>query len=186
MIEEIQRIMHQHENKVAVHKPFPSLFDKDAPERFAELEAEENKRPPLVISGAPVSELRLPYKWGKFQGWSSLAVGLFAASFTIYSIVSNGLVDERLTDVAIVSPLLVLSGYAFALRKKFSVAMTYVWMGFIGILFFVTVAVALWNDNLAASEKSGIVGTACGQFITGLLFWVVCNKYYRKRRLEFT
>ena len=126
----------------------------------------------------------LSYNWGKFQGWGSLALGFFAAFFMIYSIASNNTVDERLRDLAIVSPLLVVSGYAFAFRKKFAVGMTYIWMGFIGVLFFITAAIVLWNDNLTASQKSETVGAALGQFIMGLLFWALCNRYYQKRCRE--
>ena len=40
-----------------------------------------------------------------------------------------------MSSLAILSPLLIFSGYSFRWRKRFSVALTYVWIALIAAIF---------------------------------------------------
>jgi hypothetical protein len=112
-------------------------------------------------------------------------VGAFAALFAIVSLVSGTPMDERSTGYAIGSPLLIVSGYAFVRRKKFAVAMPYVWMIFYGVIFLLTLVGALTNKVFTPEQKADWIGTGIGGSIVPLLFWVFCSEYYRKRLQEF-
>jgi uncharacterized membrane protein (DUF485 family) len=124
----------------------------------------------------------LPYNWGKFQGWVSLVVGLFAA---LFSPIAVALKDERALGYAIASPLLIASGYAFARRKKYAVAMTYAWMIGYVIIFLYCLVEALTNKVLSPEQQGEEIGRGVGAMVVGIVFWSLCGVYYRKRQSEF-
>lgn len=64
-IEEIQRIMREGRAKEAVKEPYPSLYDPDAAERCAALEAEEKNRSPLMLERQAQPEGNQESKWDK-------------------------------------------------------------------------------------------------------------------------
>ena len=144
--------------------------------------------PPLDVNDPVASttpKQTRPYNWGKFQGWVSLGVGVFAAVFAIVSLTSGSPMDERATEYAIASPLLIISGYAFVRRKKFAVAMTYVWMIFYVAIFLFMLLGALTNKSFTPEQKEDGIGTGIGLLVPALLFWGLCTAYYRKRFPEF-
>lgn len=117
------------------------------------------------------AELRsgtLPYRWGKFQGWVCLVVGIFAAAFSPIAIASK---DERALEYAIVSPLLIASGYAFVRRRKYSVLMTYLWMGLYAIIFLAYLLDGVTNKSFTPAQQGEEIGKGVGTLIVGLAFW---------------
>ena len=90
-----------------------------------------------------------------------------------------------MASLAVVSPLLIFSGYAFLRRKKISIALTYVWIVLIVAVFFVGSVRALINAHLAAEEKWEQLAVSFVSAIPGLAVWIPSNAYYRKRRNEF-
>jgi hypothetical protein len=157
-------------------------IDDLLPEARAALEAELRTRPG-PSEDAPSQ--RLPYRWGMFQGWVSLVVGLFAAVFLIPAFVSGASLDESSKGYAIMSPLLVASGYAFVRRKKYAVVMTYLWIGFNALVFLVSLLDGLTNKSLTPEQQGNEIGRGLGQAVTGIVFWGLCAIYYHKRRSEF-
>jgi zinc-ribbon domain len=154
------------------------------PEARTALEAELRTRPePCPSEG--VSNQRLPYLWGFFQGWVSLVVGLFAAIVLLPALVSGVSLDEKSAGYAIMSPLLIASGYAFVRRKKYAVVMTYVWIGFNVLIFLVALLDGLTNKSLTPEQQGSEIGAGLAQIVIGTLFWGLCAVYYRKRRSEF-
>jgi len=137
-----------------------------------------------VAFSTPRKQL-LPYNWGKFQGWVSLIVGAFAALFAIYAVTAGITMDEKSTGYAIASPLLIVSGYAFVRRKKYAVAMTYVWMTFYVVIFLFSLHDSLTNKAITSQQQGEELGKGLAEMGIGLLFWGLCAVYYRKRRLEF-
>ena len=153
------------------------------PEARIALEAELRSRPePSPMDVAP--NQRLPYLWGFFQGWALLAVGTLA-TIALAAFIFGAPLDENAKGYAIVAPLMIVSGYAFARRKKFAPLMPYVWMGVCGLSFVVILVEALTNKSLTPEQKGHEIGSGLGQILFGLVFWGLCAKYYRKRRLEF-
>jgi hypothetical protein len=82
-------------------------------------------------------------------------------------------------------PLLVVSGYAFVFRKKYSVAMAYASMIFQAVIFLLHLLDALTNKALTPEQQGAEIGKGLAQMTIGLLFWGLCAAYYRKRRAEF-
>src|SRR5207244_6711877 len=66
----------------------------------------------LNPTGAPALTQQLPYNWGKFQGWISLVVGLFALLFAMASLVARAPLDDKAWGYGVLSPLLIATGYA--------------------------------------------------------------------------
>jgi hypothetical protein len=112
-------------------------------------------------------------------------VGLFAAVFLIPALVSGMSLDEASKGYAIMSPLLIASGYAFVRRKRYAVVMTYLWIGFNVLMFLVALLDGLTNKSLTPEQQGHEIGTALGQTVTAIVFWGLCAIYYRKRRSEF-
>ena len=130
----------------------------------------------------PAEFRSLPYRWGRFQGWVCLVVGLFAAIFSPIAIASK---DERALEYAIVSPLLIASGYAFIRRRRYAVLMTYLWMGLYVVIFLAYLLNGSTNKSLTPYQQGEEIGRGIGTLIVGLGFWGLCYVYYRKRVPEF-
>jgi hypothetical protein len=154
------------------------------PEARTALEAELRTRPESRPSEGMPNQ-RLPYLWGFFQGWVSFVVGLFAAIVLVPALVSGMSLDEKSAGYAIMSPLLIASGYAFVRRKKYAVVMTYVWIGFNVLIFLVALLDGLTNKSLTQEQQGSEIGAGLAQMAIGTLFWGLCAVYYRKRRSEF-
>ncbi len=122
---------------------------------------------------------RLPYKWGEFQGWSLGLVGLFSIPVAI---ATNG---EKGLAYAIASPFLVASGYAFIRRKQYAINIVYGWVILTAITFLLSVLVTLSNGSLTPNERGESIGKVVAEMLISLLYWVLCAKYYRRRRGEF-
>ena len=92
---------------------------------------------------------------------------------------------QRCGFLTVLSPMFIVSGFAFFRRKKFAVAMTYVWMG-LAVLFFLIGLLGSFADPEFTSAQR-IADITVSVFRTGiaLAFWGACCKYYRKRRPEF-
>jgi hypothetical protein len=135
-----------------------------------------------TISAGPVAAAPpSPYKWGNFQGWVSLIVGSFAL------LISPVLIRSEIgLGFVISSPLLIASGYAFALRKRYAVWMPYVWMVFCAVNALGS-AIILANQNgfFTSPQHSEEITKPVAQLGLQLLFWTACALYYRKRKAEF-
>jgi hypothetical protein len=159
-------------------------FDGLLPGARTALEAKLQTRPEPCPSEV-VPNQRLPYRWGKFQGWVSLVVGLFAAIFLLPALVSGMSLDENSASYAILCPLLIASGYAFVRRKRYAVLMTYLWMGFCVLAFLPLLVDGLTNKSLTPEQQGHEIGAGLAQMVIGTMFWGLCAVYYRKRRSEF-
>lgn len=131
---------------------------------------------------------RLPYLWGFFQGWVLLVVGLFAAISCFLPLFGMPL-DVNAKGYAMVSPLLIASGYAFIRRKKYAVLMTYLWLGLYVLVFLLLLVLLLMggltDKSLTPMQQSEEIWAWMAQIGAGLLSWGLCAIYYRKRRSEF-
>jgi len=141
--------------------------------------------PPKTSPATPTIRT-MPYNWGKFQGWVSLIVGVFAFIFLLPAFISGQSLGEKSMGYAIMSPLLLVSGYAFVRRRKYAVLMTYIWMAFYGIIFLGYLLDALTNKALTPYQQGEEIGTGIGTLVVGIVFWSLCSVYYRKRRPEFS
>lgn len=128
----------------------------------------------------------LPYRWGRFQGIVSFAVGIFVVLFAIFIVATGEKLEGQMLSLTVLSPLFIVSGYAFFRRRKFAVAITYVWMGLVVLLFLVTLLGSLADSHYTSAQRVADIAAYSFKTAVGLLFWVACNKYYRRRRLEFT
>lgn len=153
------------------------------PEARIALEAELRARPEALLSNTTI-ERGLPYRWGKFQGWVLLVVGSFAAVALILLFLGFPL-DENSKGYAIVSPLMIASGYAFVRRKKHAPVMPYVWMGIFVLDFLISALGAATDKSLTPEQQGHQMGTGIGKALFGFIFWGLCAIYYHKRRSEF-
>lgn len=131
---------------------------------------------PLAIP----AEKTLPYNWGKFQGWVSLVVGIFAL---LLSPILIG--DEKAATYVIASPLLIVSGYAFVQRKTWAAKMPFVWMAFALLLAVISVVYAENQNSLTEYQRGEEIGRAGAQAFFQLMFWWACAVYYRKRARQW-
>ena len=139
----------------------------------------------LNPTGAPALTQQLPYNWGKFQGWISLVVGLFALLFAMASLVARAPLDDKAWGYGVLSPLLIATGYAIVRRRRWTAVMTYLWIAVYVGVFAVYIFAAFSNTRLTQYQQGELVGTGLGQLLIGGTFWVFCCLYYRKRRSEF-
>jgi hypothetical protein len=84
----------------------------------------------------------------------------------------------------LVSPLVIISGYAFIRRKKYAVAVTYVWIGLYVVSFLIALLQLSANKALTFEQQIEQIGKHLGTMIAGCVFWGCCAVYYRKRRAE--
>lgn len=135
-------------------------------------EVRAGKSKPTDFTANPTQ--KLPYNWGKFQGWLILVAGPFIAL-------------DRSGWLAIVTvPLAIATGYAIVRRKKWAVEMTYAWIAYYVLISVLLVAVALTSKATTAEQWGYEIGQALGTVIVGSAFWLLCAMYYRKRRAEFS
>jgi len=127
----------------------------------------------------------LPYRWGRFQGIVSFAIGVFVVIFAVVILATGEKLEGQMFSLTVLSPLFIVSGYAFFRRKRFAVTMTYVWMGMAVLLLLIGVLGALANAQFTGTQRAADITASVFQTAIALLFWGACCKYYRRRRLEF-
>jgi hypothetical protein len=141
---------------------------------------------PSVLPAATAAPLDvLPYRWGRFQGLLCLTVGIVTPVVAVAILLGGDTPDLRISSLAILSPLLIFSGYSFRWRRRFSLALTYVWIALIAVIFILGSVGALMNATLAAEEKGGQIAANFVDSIPGFILWIPSSMYYRKRQAEF-